>query len=173
MTLIGPPLELSQIGDRARAKRDRRRTRRLLTRGRLTEYLDRPCRYCGVLMTDWNGPEDWRAPSRDHWIPRSHGGSNSLANVESIMDKELDAGGVHQRSAPLEEQASAAPLPTAPGASKTTALASSCGIRTPSRSPMLLRGRARASRRRQPDDPRRGAAHGGELRQVAGAVAES
>jgi hypothetical protein len=46
------------------------RTRRLLTRGRLTEYLDRPCGYIGVLMTDWNGWEDWRAPSRDHRIPR-------------------------------------------------------------------------------------------------------
>jgi 5-methylcytosine-specific restriction endonuclease McrA len=84
MTLIGPPWELSQITERARAKRQRRRTRRPLTHGQLTEYLDTPCPYCGVLMTDWNGREDWRAPSRDHRIPRSRGGGNSVANVEII-----------------------------------------------------------------------------------------
>jgi hypothetical protein len=65
MTMINPPWELSQITERARAKHDRRRVRRLLGRGRLTEYLDQPCPYCGVPMTDWNGREDWRAPSRD------------------------------------------------------------------------------------------------------------
>jgi hypothetical protein len=61
MTLIGPPWELSQISEPARAKRERRRTRQLLTRGRLIEYLDTPCRYCSVLITDWNGREDWKS----------------------------------------------------------------------------------------------------------------
>jgi hypothetical protein len=55
MTLIAPPWELSQITERARAKRNRRRTRRLLTHGQLTEYLDTPCPYCSVLMSDWMG----------------------------------------------------------------------------------------------------------------------
>jgi hypothetical protein len=58
MTLIGPPWALSQITEKIRAKRDRRRARRLLTHGQLTEYLDTPCPHCGVLMTDWNGRED-------------------------------------------------------------------------------------------------------------------
>jgi 5-methylcytosine-specific restriction endonuclease McrA len=43
-----------------------------------------PCRYCGVLMTDWNGREDWRAPSRDHQIPRARGGRNVVENIEII-----------------------------------------------------------------------------------------
>ncbi len=49
------PWELSQITERARAKDDRRRVRRLLHRGRLTEYLNRPCPYCRIAMTNWNG----------------------------------------------------------------------------------------------------------------------
>jgi 5-methylcytosine-specific restriction endonuclease McrA len=82
MTMIAPPWELSQISEKARAKHDRRRTRRLLTRDRLTEHLDQSCPYCGVLITDWNGRSDWRAPSRDHRIPRSHGGRNVIENIE-------------------------------------------------------------------------------------------
>ena len=71
MTTIDPPWELSQITEKARAKHDRRRTRRLLHRGRLTEYLDRPCPYCGVAMTDWicerRGEDDgWPTPPRRH-----------------------------------------------------------------------------------------------------------
>jgi len=27
-------------------------------------------------------PEDWRAPSRDHCIPKSRGGRNVLSNIE-------------------------------------------------------------------------------------------
>jgi hypothetical protein len=53
MTMINPPWELSQVTEKARAKRNRRRTRRLLTRVRLTEYLDRLCPCCGMLK--WPG----------------------------------------------------------------------------------------------------------------------
>ena len=73
---------LSQISEWTRAKRTRRRTRRLLHRGRLTEYLGQPCPYCGILMADWNGQNDWRTPSRDHKLPRSRGGGTDLANIE-------------------------------------------------------------------------------------------
>ena len=58
------PWELSQIGELARAKHERRRTRRLSAkriRGRLIEHLDRPCPYCGIAMNDFNGRNDWRA----------------------------------------------------------------------------------------------------------------
>jgi len=35
-------------------------------------------------MSDFNGRNDWRAPSRDHRIPKSRGASNALANIEVI-----------------------------------------------------------------------------------------
>ena len=82
------PWELSQIRELARIKHAqrtaRRRARRLLARGRLTEYLDRACPYCNVLMTDRDGRESWRAPSRDHKIPRSRGGRNVVENIEIV-----------------------------------------------------------------------------------------
>jgi hypothetical protein len=34
------------------------------------------------VMTDFNGPNDWRAPSRDHRFRKSRGGSNMLANID-------------------------------------------------------------------------------------------
>jgi hypothetical protein len=71
------PWGLSQIRELVRFKHaqrtTKRRARRLLDRGRLAEYLDRPCPYCGILMTDWNGRNDWRAPgprSQDPAIAR-------------------------------------------------------------------------------------------------------
>jgi hypothetical protein len=70
------PWELSQIGEKARARRDRRRIGRLLGRGRLFEYLGLPCPYCGIAMSDLNGRNEWRAPSRDHCTPKSRGGRN-------------------------------------------------------------------------------------------------
>ena len=81
------PWGLSQIRELVRFKHaqrtTKRRARRLLDRGRLAEYLDRPCPYCGILMTDWNGRNDWRAPGRDHKIPRSRGGRNAFENIDS------------------------------------------------------------------------------------------
>jgi 5-methylcytosine-specific restriction endonuclease McrA len=32
-------------------------------------------------MSDFNGRNDWRAPSHDHVIPRSRGGRNTIANI--------------------------------------------------------------------------------------------
>ena len=77
-------MALSQTSEKTRAKHQRRRVRRLLGRGRLWEWLDQPCPYCGVLMMDWNGREGWRAPSRDHQIPRARGGRNVVENIEII-----------------------------------------------------------------------------------------
>src|SRR5262249_22995756 len=74
--------ELSRISWKTLARRDRRRTRRLLGRGRLVEYLGKPCPSCGVAMSDINGPNDHRAPSRDHRIPKSRGGRNRADNIE-------------------------------------------------------------------------------------------
>jgi hypothetical protein len=63
MTMADPPWEFSQITERALAKHERRRVRRLLGRGNLRTYLGRPCPYCGVVMTDEAGPNNWRAPA--------------------------------------------------------------------------------------------------------------
>jgi hypothetical protein len=79
------PWELSQVSELARAKHERRKLRdlrrRLLGRGRLSAYLGTPCPYCSILMSDCDGPEGWRAPTRDHRVPRSRGGYNIVENI--------------------------------------------------------------------------------------------
>ena len=81
------PWELSQISKRVRARHRRHKTRRLLGRGRLTEYLGAPCPYFSVAMSDFNGRNDWRAPSRNHRIPRSRGGSNVFSTSTVVCHR--------------------------------------------------------------------------------------
>ena len=78
--MIDLPWQLSQVSEQTRAKRSRRQ----LASGRLTDYLDQPFPYCGVLMDDRDGRESWRAPSRDNRIPRSRGGQNVVENIEIV-----------------------------------------------------------------------------------------
>jgi 5-methylcytosine-specific restriction endonuclease McrA len=82
------PCEFSQISELARAKHERRRLRdrkrRLLGRGRLLEWLGKACPYCGLLMSDRDGSQGWRAPSRDHRVPGSRGGRNVVENIEIV-----------------------------------------------------------------------------------------
>jgi hypothetical protein len=62
--MIDLPWELSQISGFARAEHERRRTSRLLRGGRLPSGSISPARICGILMSDRNGRDRWRAPSR-------------------------------------------------------------------------------------------------------------
>jgi 5-methylcytosine-specific restriction endonuclease McrA len=68
-------------------KRDRRRTRRLLSRGSLGEWTGKTCPYCRRIMTNLEGPHDDRAPSRDHRVPRSRGGLNEVANIDVVCQR--------------------------------------------------------------------------------------
>lgn len=53
----------------------------LRSRGWLRRHVGRRCPYCGLTMTRERGWNSQRAPSRDHCIPLSRGGANTLANM--------------------------------------------------------------------------------------------
>jgi 5-methylcytosine-specific restriction endonuclease McrA len=67
-----------------RYKRERRRVKRLLGRGNLGEWTGKSCPYCRRIMTNLGGPNDDRAPSRDHRIARSRGGRNTIENIDVV-----------------------------------------------------------------------------------------
>lgn len=48
---------------------------------RLRNHLGEPCPYCGVTMNRDGGWDSRQAPSRDHRIPISRGGSNAPENI--------------------------------------------------------------------------------------------